>query len=170
MVEPSALVNRACRFEPLVHAFNLDGDGPRFLQDQEELDSDAQPIERLLIEAPGDSTADKKTDAMVHRDRFDSFGRPAAAIALYTLQVWAPSGGAGNRTGMRGGGPLVTLVLPGEKPTLWQTLWANVPTGGRAPAQDELPRVFPWLTATPSDPVTADRPSASGLVGNAASD
>jgi CRISPR system Cascade subunit CasA len=130
------------------HAFALDGDGPRFLQDLEELQSDAEPIERLLIEAPGESTSNKNTDLMVHRGRVTSLSRAAAAMALYTFQAWAPAGGAGNRTGLRGGGPLVTMVMPGTAPTLWQTLWANIPEHGRAPARDELPLVFPWLAPT----------------------
>lgn len=135
-------------FAPLAHAFALDGDGPRFLQDFEDLAADGEPVERLLIEAPGESTASKNTDLMVHRDRIASLGRPAAAIALYTLQSWSPSGGAGNRTGLRGGGPLVTVVLPGLSPTLWQAIWANVPLGDASLTEADLPRVFPWLAPT----------------------
>ena len=135
-------------FAPFAHAFALDGDGPRFLQDQEDLQSAAQPIERLLIEAPGDATTSKNTDLLVHRNRVASVGRAAAAMALYTFQSWAPAGGAGNRVGLRGGGPLLTLVMPGPAPTLWQAVWANVSEGGTALTQNELPRVFPWLAAT----------------------
>ncbi len=69
-------------------------------------------------------------------------------MALYTFQSWAPAGGAGNRTGRRGGGPLVTMVMPGSAPTMWQTLWANVPQGGEPPALEDLPRIFPWLAPT----------------------
>jgi CRISPR system Cascade subunit CasA len=109
-------------FAPFTYAFALDDDGPRFLQDLEDLQSDAEPIERLLIEAPGESTTGKNTDLMVHRGRVASLSRAAAAMALYTFQSWSPAGGAGNRTGLRGGGPLVTMVMPGAAPTLWQTL------------------------------------------------
>ncbi|WP_268921332.1 type I-E CRISPR-associated protein Cse1/CasA [Siccirubricoccus phaeus] len=134
---------------PFAHAFDLDGDGPRFLQDREDLVSDPEPIERLLIESPGASTLRQNTDLLVHRGRVARLGRPAAAMALYTFQGWAPAGGAGNRTGLRGGGPLTTLVLPGERPTLWQTLWANVPVRPEGPpAPEEYPLVFPWLAPT----------------------
>jgi CRISPR system Cascade subunit CasA len=133
-------------FAPLAHAFVLDGDGPRFLQD-EELVADREPIERLLIEAPGDSTIKHNTDLLVRRGRAVRLGRTAAAIALYTFQSWAPAGGAGNRTGLRGGGPLVTLVLPSTASSLWHLLWANVPLGA-PPAAADLPRVFPWLAPT----------------------
>jgi CRISPR system Cascade subunit CasA len=146
--EPPEPAELDAAFASFAHAFALDGDGPRFLQDLEDLQSTAEPIERLLIEAPGDSTTGKNTDLLVHRDRVAGMGRAAAAMALYTFQSWAPAGGAGNRVGLRGGGPLVTLVMPGPAPTLWQAVWANVPEGGTAPTLDDMPSVFPWLAAT----------------------
>jgi CRISPR system Cascade subunit CasA len=142
--DPDAL---AAAFAPLAVAFELDGDGPRFMQDREDLVSEAEPVEQLLIEAPGASTRSKNTDLLVRRGRVSTLGRAAAAMALYTFQSWAPAGGAGNRTGLRGGGPLVTMVLPGAQPTLWQTLWANVPDNEPAEPHD-LPRIFPWLAPT----------------------
>lgn len=134
-------------FAPIAHAFDLDGDGPRFLQDLEDLVSDEEPVERLLIEAPGASTTRQNTDLLVRRDRFPTLGRAAAAMALFTFQSWAPAGGAGNRTGLRGGGPMTTLVVPSARPTLWQQVWANVPIG-EAAAPTGLPRIFPWLAPT----------------------
>lgn len=151
--EPPSVETLDAAFAPIAHAFDLDGNGPRFLQDFEDLVSDSEPVERLLIESPGGSTQTKNTDLLVRRDRFRALGRPAAAMALHTFQSWAPAGGAGNRTGLRGGGPLITLVVPpaaveGQPLRLWHLLWANVPVGGRAPTADELPRVFPWLAPT----------------------
>ena len=75
---------------------------------------------------------------LVKRGGAPVLSRAAAAMALFTLQTYAPSGGAGHRTGFRGGGPLTTLALPGpppgEPPTLWHLLWANVGPG-RPPAR-----------------------------------
>lgn len=145
--EPPTPEALAAAFAPIAHAFVLDGPGPRFLQDVEDLVSRAEPVERLLIESPGDSTITKNTDLLVRRDRVATLGRAAAAITLYTFQSWAPAGGAGNRTGLRGGGPMVTLVAPTRHATLWHLLWANVPCGER-PAPDDWLRVFPWLAPT----------------------
>ena len=140
-------------FRQLAAAFILEGDGPRFCQDAEELAAEPVPIERLLIDSPGGNTLTRNTDLLVKRDRISVLGPSAAAMALYTLQAFAPSGGAGHRTSVRGGGPLTTLVMPiapreaGHHRSFWHLLWANVPYG-QAPVAHELPLVFPWLAPT----------------------
>ena len=103
------------RLMALPDAFTLDGGGPRFLQDYTAADFAGQadlPIENLLIDAAGENTQKLNKDLFVKRGRADVLGRPAAAMALITLQGYAPSGGQGHRTSMRGGGPLTTLVEP----------------------------------------------------------
>jgi CRISPR system Cascade subunit CasA len=139
------------KFAPIASAFVLDGDGPRFCQDLEDFPGDSLPVERLLIDAPGEKTVRRNADLLVKRDRVMLLGRPAAAMALYTLQAFAPSGGAGHRTSLRGGGPLTTLVRPPQQDdsvcTLWHLLWANVPSA-EAPNAKDLPKVFPWLAPT----------------------
>jgi CRISPR system Cascade subunit CasA len=135
-------------FAPFAHAFELDGAGPRFMQDLENLVGEPDIPETLLIEAPGEATRRKNTTLLVKPNRVLRLSRAAAAMALYTLQTYAPSGGRGNLTSLRGGGPLTTLALPGvDRPTLWQILWANVPTG-EPPRPADLPRLFPWLAPT----------------------
>ncbi len=148
---PPSADSLARAFAPLAEAFQLDGDGPRFLQDLEDFVEDPIPIGQLLIEAPGKATIDKNTDLIVHRGQISTLSRKAAAMALFTLQTYAPSGGAGNRTSLRGGGPLTSLALPpgGDQLPLWHSLWANVPTRDAPidPGQD-LKRIFPWLAPT----------------------
>ena len=137
-------------FTPLAGAFLVDGPGPRFLQDMEELAADQISIGALLIEAPGANAVRNNTDLLVKRDRVHALSRGAAAMALFTLQAFAPAGGAGHRTSLRGGGPLSTLAVPKSAAgvlSLWHLLWANVPDGV-PPAAAELSRVFPWLIAT----------------------
>lgn len=141
---PDAAVLRRA-LERLSPAFDLLGDGPRFLQDLEPLEGKTDPPEMLFIDSAGDSTAKKNADLMVRRGRYESLPLPLAAMALYTLQAFAPSGGAGNRTSMRGGGPMVTLVKPAAD-GLWPLVWANVPQGEPLEA-DELD-ALPWMRRT----------------------
>ncbi len=137
----------AAAFAPLSAVFHLDGDGPRFMQDFHPLRAESNEIAILLIDAPGERTLEKNTDLLNKRGRVQKLSRAAAAMALYTLQTYAPAGGKGNRTGLRGGGPLTTLALPPGEPNLWQALWANVPYGKPVP-RAEWPRIFPWLAPT----------------------
>ncbi len=151
-LHPPDAATLSAAFAPLAHAFALDGDGPRFMQDFEDFAADANDVGALLIETPGEATIRKNTDLMVRRGRVGVLSRTAAAMALFTLQTYAPAGGAGNRTSLRGGGPLTTLAVPpplSNEPQmlLWHLLWANVPCGA-PPDPAELPRVFPWLAPT----------------------
>lgn len=147
-------------------AFDLDGDSPRFFQDYsggDFADVEPGPIEQILIDAPGDQTLKLNKDLFVKRGRVERLGRPAAAMALLTLQTYAPSGGQGHRTSLRGGGPLTTLVDPrvdgagrslAHDQPLWYKLWANVETNAqwtsRAPAGSPASpaAIFPWLAPT----------------------
>jgi len=62
-------------------------------------------------------------------------------MALFTFQAHSRSRGAGNRTSMRGGGPMVTLVDPGGG--LWPLVWGNVPEGRPGALRD-----LPWMRPT----------------------
>lgn len=133
------------RLAPFAPAFELMGDGPRFCQDREVFESGVAPNspDMLFIDSAGGQTIRNNADLMVKRDRYPALDPATAAMALYTLQAHAPSGGKGNRTSMRGGGPMVTLADPGGG--LWPLVWANVPEG--APAG---PSVLPWMRPTRS--------------------
>ena len=150
---PDTATLDAC-FAPFRDAFLLDGPGPRFLQDQAELDGEAVPVGALLIDTPGANALRKNTDLFVKRGRIEVLSRAAAAIGLFTLSAYAPAGGAGIRTSLRGGGPLTTLLLPGprvpDQPVpLWHQLWANVFWDDGWDDPFERPeRVFPWLAPT----------------------
>ncbi len=140
-------------FAPVALAFALDGEGHRFMQD-EDLGSAGvaiNPIGALLIESPGEQTLKNNADHFVKRNQIDGMCAACAATALFALQTNAPSGGAGHRTGLRGGGPLSTLVMAAEGGTLWQHLWLNVRDrkgffGADGDFQLEVnQRAFPWL-------------------------
>ena len=148
-------------------AFNLDGDGPRCFQDIDPLPGcEAKSVSALLIDAPGENAEKKNTDLFVKRADSPVLCPAYAAAALITMQTYAPSGGQGNRTSMRGGGPLTTLPMPRRKvatpkgtttvTTLWDAVWASVPDQtaiGEVPNTFEASAwtlIFPWLAATRS--------------------
>ena len=147
-------------------AFELDGEGACFMQDFEVLDGEQKPISALLIDAPGGKSLKDNTDHFVKRGDVSGLCVACSAMAVFTLQTNAPSGGVGHRTSLRGGGPLTTLVMLDPrgsdlKETLWQNLWLNVldaqavsgMTGN--PAKSAQSDIFPWLARTrTSEPKT----------------
>src|SRR5690606_8363785 len=79
------------------------------------------------------------------------------ALALMTLQCYAPKGGSGHRVSLRGDGPITTLRIPNsDEAPLWERIWVNViPTDELAyPVIAVLEDVLPWL----APPRTSDRP------------
>jgi CRISPR system Cascade subunit CasA len=148
------------RLAPLTFAFHLRDDHASCFQDYDSLaDCEAKPVSALLIDAPGANALTKNADLFVKRATELALCPAFAAAALITMQTYAPAGGQGNRTSMRGGGPLTTLPLPrrnsagGALTTLWDAVWASVPC-----RDDDHPlpegtgkawaTIFPWLTQT----------------------
>jgi len=148
------------QFLPHAKAFELAGDGPRFMQDCNLPEGEEKPIAALLIEAPGEKSLRDHTDHFIKRGGVNGLCSACTAAALFTLQTNAPSGGVGHRTSLRGGGPLTTLVIFDPKTagddlraTLWRNLWLNVlekpsflslgNAKKTAPAD-----IFPWLAPT----------------------
>ena len=138
-------------FEKVKDAFELDNpDGPAFLQDYDLMDGEHKKIAALLIEAPGGKTLKDNLDHFVKRDQINRLCSSCTATALFTLQTNAPSGGSGHRVGLRGGGPLTTLIV--SKTTaasLWKKLWLNVLDQEEIPGAEPMESsVMPWLGAT----------------------
>lgn len=143
------------KLDSLPDAFDLDGDGPRFLQDFAPADLADQavlPIQELLVNA-------KNSGLFIKPDTVGAMSRPAAAMALITMQAYSTAGGSGYRTSLRGGGPLTTLVDPRspDQPdaSLWRLLWANVETmeqlatrAGDDGWAQKPSGTFPWLGPT----------------------
>lgn len=130
--DPARLRERLAPFAP---AFNLLGDGPLFLQDQELLQGEPErSVQLLFLDSGGEDG-----NLFAKTDRYDRLSLPEAAMALYLLQSQAPEGGRGYRTSLRGGGPLVTLVNPHG--SLWDLVWANVPYGTAFNH-----KILPWMS------------------------
>ncbi|WP_179957521.1 type I-E CRISPR-associated protein Cse1/CasA [Exilibacterium tricleocarpae] len=137
----------------------LDPEGPAFMQDLTLEGGEPKPIASLLIDTPGGKTLKDNLDHFVKRGGYSAVCHRCCMIMLYALQSYAPSGGVGHRTGLRGGGPLTTLVEPPEVgATDWQKLWINVlpqsslqDAYGREYAGTEpgdWTRILPWLQPT----------------------
>ncbi|MCL5974965.1 MAG: type I-E CRISPR-associated protein Cse1/CasA [Gammaproteobacteria bacterium] len=143
-------------FEPVHEAFLFDGDGARFMQDFDlrtagAKDKNFNSISALLIEAPGENTLKENKDHFIKRNTVNSLCLGCSAIALFTLQTNAPSGGAGHNTSIRGGGPLTTLVIAGDTNSLWQTVWLNIQkhsdflAANGDSTKTDLEYSFPWV-------------------------
>ncbi len=147
-------------FAKYQEAFNLDGEGARFMQDLDELEAQKPlPITVLLMDTMGSETHFVKDLPQ------DGVHLGLAAMTLYTLQTNAPSGGAGHRTSMRGGGPLTTLVLATPKQnnapplSLWHTIWLNVLEKEVFASPHQRPQdIFPWLAPTRVSDKTSQTP------------
>lgn len=139
--------------ERLMPAFELFGE-KAFMQDLEPLEDMKKPapLDILYLDSSGDNAAKKNTDVMVHRDRVSALSFADAVIALYMFQTTAGFGGAGNLTGMRGGGPAIGIVRPKRTiiGPMADIVWANVAYG--KPVTD-LTKAFPWMRPTVNDKV-----------------
>ena len=59
----------AAAFAPLEPAFQLTGEGPRFMQELGGIEGEAGPVSGLFIEAPGANTEKNNTDLFQKRGR-----------------------------------------------------------------------------------------------------
>lgn len=145
-------------FAPAHAAFDHEGAEASFMEDIElrQSDCEALGIGSLLIEAPGENALKNNTDHFVKRRRIQQMCPHCAVTALFTLQINAPAGGVGYRTGLRGGGPLTTLVVSSAddsaQNSLWHSLWLNVmdrpyfqAAGGCEASLSAARFSFPWM-------------------------
>lgn len=154
--KPQAL---AALFAPLKEAFELEGDGPRFMQElslrPSGKESELRDVRALLIEAPGKETLSENRDHFVKRHAVEAMCYHCCAAALFTLQIHAPSGGRGHLPSLRKGGELTTLVVftedeTGRRPALWRDIACNVLDSSSFRSlcdvgRKELKFTFPWL-------------------------
>ncbi len=136
-------------FSKLKYAFNLDGEFPRFMQEGNLENNSRKTINFLLIDSPGENTINKNTDLFVKRNQYLMQCYPCTATALFCLNTFAPSGGSGHRTSIRGGGPLTTVIFDPE--SLWKTIWLNIIPEDKWPKTNWKldshldAHIFPWL-------------------------
>lgn len=143
-------------FAPFEAVFTFGPQFPSFMQDHQPLDGEAVSLALLLPEFPGSQALKRNTDHFVKRGSVEAMCPHCAALALFSLQLNAPAGGKGYRTGLRGGGPITTLVELHRyqtelQPPLWRKLWLNVMPQQATrmnTAREDDARVFPWLAPT----------------------
>lgn len=154
--EPPGKSELAEALEAYLPAFELDVEGPAFMQDFDLFgDLKIYSVSSLLIDYGS------KINKLFNKHPDDvALCESCFAQALFTLQINAPLGGSGVRTSLRGGGPLTTLLVPeersdGEPVSLWQRLWLNVlprevfEGDARRPlAIHSMGDVLPWMTKT----------------------
>lgn len=137
-------------FSHYLECFEIDSPGPAFMQDYSALDVPGQPLDNLFIDLPANAHFHKQNGSI----RISPYW---AAVVLYALQTFAPSGGRGHRVGLRGGGPLSTLVIPDDgnrASTLWEKVWLNILSKEEAGSlsgdhrRKDLGAVFPWMAPT----------------------
>jgi CRISPR system Cascade subunit CasA len=142
-------------FATVHHAFELGGDGPRFMQDYENIIADESAVDGLLIETPGQNALVNNTDHFIKRNTVSGLCPICCATALFAFQTNSPAGGPGYMVSLRGGGPLTTLVLGDDHHnTLWQLIYLNVlernkflNTCGNSDLIEDR-HMFPWLGET----------------------
>ncbi|MGB0468229.1 MAG: type I-E CRISPR-associated protein Cse1/CasA, partial [Pontibacterium sp.] len=150
---PPTLDKLEATFCAVKHAFNVSGDGALFMQDLDLLEeTKSTTVSGLLIEAPGGNALKLNTDHFVKRGVGKCMSLEMAVMALFTLQINAPTGGQGHRTGLRGGGPLTTLIMSkNTAASLWEKLWLNVINREHWQYDDpdfHSGELFPWLVPT----------------------
>jgi CRISPR system Cascade subunit CasA len=128
-------------------AFELFGDGPRFLQSRTDL-SRVVEAAYLAYETPASNTLEKNNDLFVSREAVQSVCPSCAATGLFLCQSHARAGGTGYFGGPRGTNALTALL---EGPSLWQTVCLNLLTPeqfaqvSNVHAAPNVPS-FPWLS------------------------
>lgn len=141
--------------------FEFDVGDHRVMQDMQiAAEDDGNDLDALLLDSPGANALRNNSDLFVKRRDRSPLKLKVAAQALITLQTNAPSGGAGHRTSLRGGGPVSYLWWPqrrgGDPIPLWQKLWANVQSlEGFCRHQVVLPWTAPCLTSQDDKDVTS---------------
>ncbi|MBC8737221.1 type I-E CRISPR-associated protein Cse1/CasA [Paraburkholderia sp. UCT31] len=137
------------QFEGLRAAFELVGDGPRFMQVAPFETKSASPASALFFEAPGANTVKLNKDLFVSRDAVSSLCLQCTPVALYQVQSHARMGGQGYCVGPRALSALAAII---EGATLWETVclnllpvgWFDSQTGLEGENAPSILDSFPW--------------------------
>lgn len=150
--EPPSPESLKDAFSKYQDAFNLDGEGKRFMQETELDDGEEKMIHQLLIDYPGDSPIDENRDHFIKRIVNQRYCSSCCATAIYTHQILAISGGRGHLASIRKLGPLTTIVNSNQD--LWRTISLNIWSNEIANrlllsgnhSKHQATDIFPWTS------------------------
>ncbi|MCF7859874.1 MAG: type I-E CRISPR-associated protein Cse1/CasA [Candidatus Cloacimonetes bacterium] len=133
--------------------FEIDSEGPAFMQDYDLLEE--QTVENLRNLFVSQASEPNVYFNKAIPKQIDPYW---AAAALYCLNTFGPAGGRGHRTGIRGGGPVTTILIPGDtkkrSTSLWEKIWFNVFSGEQLKdftgdsSKIQKSDIFPWMKPT----------------------
>jgi len=147
-------------FIKYVPVFNLNSGTGAFMQDFENVGGKFWPIEKMLMESPGENTEKFNKDHFFKRNQFEKICESCAAMALFSFQQNTQGFGSGHRVNLRGKGYLTTLVVIDEnfesdfERKLWANIWLNVLEqdwfyrDGCSEGNKEISDIFPWMNKT----------------------
>ena len=104
---PKDFSKRVLKYEK---CFEIDSEGPAFMQDFKPEDAKPMSLAKLFLDSPSDNALKLNTDHFVKRNTINSIGPYWGAIALFTLQTFTAGIGSGHRVGLRGGGLFNTII------------------------------------------------------------
>lgn len=152
--EPYSMEDFSERVLKYEECFEIDSEGPAFMQDFDLPEGfKKESLKNLFINLPANEHY-MPVNKTFNKSEPKKIGVYWAAIALYTLQTFAPGGGRGHKAGIRGGGPLSVLVMPKGESTLWAKIWTNIVSGEFISTlsgnQDKVDMIdiFPWMKKT----------------------
>jgi CRISPR system Cascade subunit CasA len=137
------------------NCFNIDGDGPRFMQDctvVDDVEHTTNGIGDLILDTYDEKDVIPDSDLFRKHRSISTLCESCLAMTVLTLQMHASKGGSGHYTSIRGGSAL-TAVLVGD--CLWHTIWLNVINKedfNKYVKNDNINNtapesIFPWMSA-----------------------
>ncbi len=143
-------------FEVHREAFNLDGDGKRFMQDYSiRNDGNNANVLKLLPGLLGDSAIIKNMDFLFKSSEMKQLPKTEVIMALYLYQIFCLSETGGKEFRHHGGlrrRNTVTVLLSLKSGSLWQNLWLNVIDCDEFLAFNQFKNKeysFPWMEKKP---------------------
>lgn len=150
---PPDAAHLAAELDSIAYAFEMEGDGPRFMQAHPataKAAGKATKIGNALIGGANNSSAQIGADFYVMEPA--KISRSTAAMILITHSTTGYSKGGGFLGGLRGNSP-VSVVALSANGTLWHDCLLNAEIEDVG-VEHDIRSAFPWMNPEPTRPVT----------------